>query len=207
MVCSALAAVVLLLAALAPVGAQGEEVTKSFRLTLDGDVPRGAVFVAYYDFLPERGGSSPGPVDLCGGNGAVECTGGGTVYTGPRRLPAGSTIEYSFVRRQENDISVEETFVTGTEDLDGNVTNAATYTFTAADGQQGGGQPDDQQQSGEAQTGDQEQQAPGLPNTGGGAGRTRSLRDTALVGLVLVMAGAFVGRRRYPSASRSTNER
>ncbi|MDP9350718.1 MAG: hypothetical protein M3P51_04155 [Chloroflexota bacterium] len=163
-----------------------QTVTKTFELTLNGDVPEGEVFRVFLDIVPERGGSNPAPVQLCGGvdiNGDPnpECEGNGTVYTGTTTFSVGTTLEYEF-HRQSGLSGVDEIFAEGQETLNADMTNTAWYTFGTGAGE------------------DQQGEMPGeMPHTGAGGLATGASVPWGTLGLAasgLLAAGYAVMRRR-----------
>ena len=157
-------------------------VTKTFKFTLDGTVPEGEAF----GVVAGVQGSSDEPFFelFCGTAASVEtqgeCSGEGHVFTVEFEFPMASTIEYSIRRYPAG--GGTETFHSGTETLNTDVTNTAWYSF-------GTGAGDDQQG-----------EMPGeMPDTGAGGIATASTIPvgTAAAGMAMLSgAGYAVLRRR-----------
>lgn len=164
---------------------QEATVTKTFKLTLNGDVPEGETFSVGYDVPPAEVRLG---VTFCGADSGVECVGGGTIYTQSVELEQGSTIEFDFVRSdastREPGGGDPEIFLSGTEPLNTDLTSSAYYTFDTGDTQQGG---------------DTGQQMPEeLPETGAGglaSGATIQV-GTAAAGLVMLVGSGYAVIRR-----------
>ncbi len=184
-------------------GDGGDTVTKTFELTLYGEVPGDQAFIVTYVTgeqleqmeSEELSGPPPGVV-FCGQPAArpaeEDCVGGGTVYTGKVEFERGEKILFAFVRANEGEGSgsgSEEIFFgspgleTGEPELEiltGDRTNEAFYSF---DTRQGG--PGD------------DPQAPAMPDTGAGgmAGGRLPLGGAAI--LLSLMAARYAVRRRH----------
>lgn len=168
------AALILLLGDV-PTGAQDNQdtVTKSFRLTLYGQVPERNRFYVVFSASPS---AAAGTFTFCGGPGAEQCRGGGAVYTESVEVKRGAQVGGAFARTGPGIPGGGETFLfLPTERITDDTTNAAYYSFEEkADGGQ-------DLQDGQEGTGDEPaedgQAPPGLPATGGGgltAAATRS---------------------------------
>lgn len=197
-------------------------VTKTFKLTLYGDVPEDQVFRVVYaegDHLPgrlEQPQVPIGGVRFCGstrGVPAPKCEGGdGTVYTARVTFRLGTTITFSF--RGFGSLDQEEEFHSGTETLNSDITNPAWYTFAsedagdAQDDKQTGGEEQGDQQAGDEQeeqqdadvTRDDQQEVPEeLPDTGAGAmaplGTALPLAAIAAFSLLFAGLGTLLKRR------------
>ncbi len=153
-------------------GGGGAMVTKTFELTINGEVPADAAFVVGYleeGEDPDTGGHF---VILCGDIGQIPeedlegipdedilsdeaCVGDGNVLTFEREFEQGTGIAFFFARASVTDEDVFEVFHTsiegtleddpGPEDfemLDTDVTNTAFYTFGAGDDKQDDAQDD-----------------------------------------------------------------
>ena len=220
---SAIAALMLALLLVAPAlaaGEQGETVTKTFELTLHGDVPEEATFSVFYLSLdmpvdqaleeisehPEK--YFPGQqrvIQFCGPK--VElglpihyvsdeaCKGGGAVYTHDVELPLGGTLYFAYERAPADNPEGHEAFFgsddgdgqPGAEDfesLDADATNSGWFRYGA--------------------TGDDQQEMPGMPDTGAGglAGAGPSSMGAAAAALSLLVAAGYGLRaaRRFRSA-------
>ncbi len=181
-------------------GEQGDMVTKTFELTLYGDVPTDQLFAVGYATREQLvDGAFPDPVPyilFCGtlseGDDAptqvvVEgaCIGGkGTTYRADVELQRGAELAYFFVRASNTDPNLFDAFLTtpineelkptAFETLDSDATNAAYYRYGAAAGT-----------------------TPGMPSTGAGVMASGHLPPVgAAAGLSLLAAGAYSARRR-----------
>jgi hypothetical protein len=120
---------------------QDETVTKTFKLTLNGTVPKNESF--YVQYASDQTGLNR--IAFCGDPevfaDAEPCVGGGAVYTTTAEIPRGATINFQFVRGTGNDTNAgrqDELFFKGTETLTADRTNSAYYAFAGAgDDQQG----------------------------------------------------------------------
>ena len=142
----------------------GDTVTKTFELTVNGTPPASAnlsVSMSFED--PDRPGAfleynpqfcgTVGQTDVPGTAGQAygPCEGDGTVYTYAIEFPAGTQLEYRFLRCDAPPCDfASSTFFNGTETLNADMTNAAFYNF-------GTGAGDDQQDDKDAGAGDDEQ--------------------------------------------------
>ena len=118
-------------------GAQGT-VTKTFQLTVHGDVPDGEFLYVRYS---PRGTdpSDDGFALFCGQLFEIDqkpaCAGNGTVYTDAITFPAGTTITFSFERSNQatstglGDPYEIAVFQRGSETLTADMTNSATFTY------------------------------------------------------------------------------
>jgi hypothetical protein len=106
---SAFIALILALLALPAFAARYEQastVTKTFTLTLHGNVPADQVFELRYITQAEiESSANPKVIRFCGGGGgpsvdlvisAAACAGNGTVYTAEVQLPYGSKLAYQY---------------------------------------------------------------------------------------------------------------
>ena len=172
----------------------GDTVTKTFELTLNGDVPEGQAFAVRYGQQQEGDvrvivfcGDPAALADLPGYEALDECVGDGSVYGESVELERGTTIFSTFERVSGDE---EEFFFesnTG-EVLDADMTNTAWYTF-------GGGAGDEQETPD-----DQQGEVPGeMPDTGMGGlagGATIPVGNVAAGLAMLAGAGYAVLRRR-----------
>ncbi len=144
-------------------------VTKTYELTLYGNVPTGTAFSVEVE--NQTTGSAEG-VWLCGSEGTSECEGGtaGSVYTVTRQYPAGTVLTFTWTRWIPGDPEGNP-FATGSETLSRSMTNSAWFRFSGADNVQDDTEDKqqvqvDQQPAAKVST---EQQIPTqLPKTGGG---------------------------------------
>ncbi len=195
---STLTALVLALLLVVPVLAGGDEqediVTKTFKLTLYGDVPEDRVFGAFYYVSPQT--HPAGLIQFCGPDvpggeapsqvaSEQDCQGGGTAYTASAEFDTGTGIFVEFVTLSVNDpqntleIFAESPELEDPESLEYEVlntdtTNTASYRFGADNGQQ----------------------TPQMPTTGaGGMGSSHSSIARTAAMLLLLTVGACVLRR------------
>ena len=157
---STLTALVLALVLAVPVLAAGDEqedmVTKMFRLTLYGDVPKDRVFGAFYYVSPET--HPAGLIHFCGPAvaggeppsqvvSAEECQGGATVYTASVEFQRGTGIFVEFVTlsvsEPQNTLEIfaecpklEDSESPEYEVIETDTTTSAWYSFGADNGQQ-----------------------------------------------------------------------
>ena len=110
--------------AMAQGGSEGDTITKTFELTLNGEVPEGDIFVLEY---PYPSGQSFGDIVFCGSADTGECLGGGTVYTTSVEATAGSSERFAFGRLPGGGSA--EIFHEGTVVADDDKTISAEYTF------------------------------------------------------------------------------
>jgi len=114
-------------------------VTKTFHLTVNGDVPDEGEFL-YVRYSPR--GTDPsddGFALFCGQLFEIDqkpaCAGNGTVYTDAITFPAGTTLEFSFERSNQatstglGDPYEIDVFQRGSETLTADLTNSATFTY------------------------------------------------------------------------------
>ena len=115
-------------------GSEEDTVTKTFELTLNGTVPEGEAFVVRFGVADGDEGNTDF-LYLCGERAQDECAGAVTVYSGSLKVPAGTRIDFAFVRT-----ATGEVFHEGTETIHDDMTNTAWYTFgnsvSAGDDQQ-----------------------------------------------------------------------
>ncbi len=107
---------------------QAPTATKTFNLTLHGDVPAGESFGIEYAV---KGGSEQAPLYFCGPDVGTQCTGNGTVHTQSVSVPDGSQLLYRFYRGHVYSPSFEE-ISSGEEVITANSASHAAYTFTPA---------------------------------------------------------------------------
>jgi hypothetical protein len=173
---------------------QSSTLTKTFTLTLHGNVPADRVFELRYITQAEiESGANPKVIRFCGGVdgprvdlviSAAACAGNGTVYTAEVQLPYGSNLAYQYFTLLATDPQgTFEIFATnfqgqrpeGSEDfetLTGNVTNTASY--------------------------DANRQAPGqMPDTGASSSISTG-RSIAwiVVGISLLLVSGYALRKR-----------
>ncbi len=160
---------------------QADMVTKTFQLTLHGDVPAGEAFAVTYG-LPET--DEFNIIVLCGSSaqyGAAqdECM-GGTTYSGSAERSAGSGLHFAFIRLTDGKITQEGIFHSGTETLAADMTNSAWFRFEAA-----------------KDTQDDQQKMPSkLPNTGAGGLPGAHVSVGALAAAASVVAATGYGMLR-----------
>ncbi len=199
-VASTMAALMLALLLAAPVLAggdtQGDKITKTFKLTLYGDVPEDRVFAAVYGTREDAEGGTPNFVLFCGQTeefppGAQvttvseeDCVGAdGTEYTAEVEFERGTSIYFAYIHGKEGaDKDANELFFRsddGDEELEdedfevlnGDKTNTGWYRF--------GDLPD-------------------MPDTGAGgmAGGGLPIQQTSAALGLLAAAGYWIARRR-----------
>lgn len=168
-------------------GQHSGDSTKTFTLTLYGEVPRDQDFYVAY-----RGSEVGAPADFlvfCSDStnvgGAEEpdlgpCQGDGTVYTDFLSPREGERIDFSFVRSREVVTGVMDEFLQGSVTIGGNPVVRAYYDFRTGQGGRGDG--------------------PGLPEppsagAGGTAGGGSPVGDLAGV-LALLVASGYAKLRR-----------
>lgn len=189
-------------------GVGGEQVTKTFELTILGTPSEGESHAVLFE-TDDPNDTSDGLIIFCG-DVEPDCEGAGTVYSGSVTVAAGTEIVFAFGRLNENDANPPTFYEEGTEVLLEDVTNAVTFDY-GTDGKTGAG--DDQQdgttgagddKDGDAGAGDDQDGAAGgkdkpanLPTTGGVmAGATVPLGSAAAAFSLLVTSGYLVRRRR-----------
>lgn len=129
-----------------PRAAGAGTVTKTFELTIEGDVREGESHaVVYATSDPEN---ELDVIVFCGspdleGNPTPECEGNGTVYTGSVDLPAGTEVAYAFGRLNVNEPEDPEFYEEGLETVESSMTNEAAFTYA------GGGDDDGQDDDGQ----------------------------------------------------------
>ena len=174
----------------------GEEdtVTKTFELTLNGDVPQGHGFSVNFHLDDDPSGE--GGIAFCGSTGSpaepgIEpCEGDGTVYSAKVELDRGTTIAFTYLSLPGGD-EPDRPFNVGTETLDADMTTSTEYTFF------GDGERDDKQ--GGARDGTRGKTPAEMPDSGSGglaAGATIPVGNAAAGLTMLVGAGYAVLRRR-----------
>lgn len=157
---------------------QADMVTKTFQLSLHGDVPAGEAFAVAYG-LPAT--EEFNIIVLCGSSaeyGAAqdECM-GGTTYSGSAERSAGSGLYFAFIRLMDGKITQEGIFHSGTETLAADMTNSAWFRFEAA-----------------KDTQDDQQEMPSkLPNTGAGGIPGAPVPVGALAAVASVVAATRYG--------------
>ncbi len=168
-------------------------VTKTFQLTLYGDVPDGTAFSVEVE--NETTGSAEG-VWLCGSAGANECQGSaeGSVYTATRQYPEGTVLTFTWTRWIPGDPEGNP-FGTGRETIITSMTNSAWFRFEPAKDTK-----DDQQDTGAGDVQDDQQvEVPkAMPSTGAGgmAGGGIPLGTVAATIMMLAAGGYATLRRR-----------
>lgn len=172
-------------AALAGDDEQVDKFTKTFRLTLYGNVPRNEVHTVRL-FTDDPDDPTGGVVFIClgqpePGDPTPDCIGNGRLYNSTVELRAGTRIQYAFLRfnlaqPDEDPVAYAE----GAETLNSDLTNAAYYDYNTGKGGKGDG-PD----------------APQLPDTGAGgtAGKGFPLGN-AVAAFPLLVAGGYAVQRR-----------
>ncbi len=181
---------------------QDETVTKTFELTLHGDVPRDRVFAAYYSTdVTNVGGEPTDYILFCGGTESEragarqvvsqeDCVGDGAIYRAQVEFERGAQLVYFFIVAVEGTENFEifHTNVPSRESrpelLSADTTNSAWYRFSAGE----------------------DQQVPDMPATGAGAmsgNGAPSAGNTLLLVLLASAGGVLLGRRwLYARASR-----
>ncbi len=192
-------------------GKGGEQVTKTFELTILGTPAEGESHAVLFE-TDDPNDTSDGLVIFCG-DVEPDCEGAGTVYSGSVTVAAGTEIVFAFGRLNENDANPPTFYEEGTEVLLEDVTNAVTFDYGtdgktgAGDDQQDGttGAGDDQQdgttgaggdkQDGDTGSGDDKPEE--MPTTGGVmVGATVPLGSAAAAFSLLVTSGYLVRMRR-----------
>ncbi len=193
-------ALALLLAAPALAGdEEGDTVTKTLELTLHGEVPRDRAFGAFYYVSPDT--HPAGLVQFCGPQveggeppsqivSEDDCVGDGSVYTAEVSFERGTGVFTEFITLSVEDPQhtlevfaempeLEEPEALEYEVLEADTTNSAWYSFTLSD----------------------DQQAPGMPETGAGGTSDDQLSiGRAAIGLLLfALGGLILYRRRVTS--------
>ncbi len=186
---------------------QGGTVMKTFKLTLNGDVPEGQSFYAQY-LVQGAGEDMTQNILFCGElieeEPKAACEGNGTVYSVDVEFEQGTVLDFRF-GRHNLDYSDIEVFFRDSETLNSDMVNSAYYTFGATDDQkdddQGSGagddQQDDEQDSG---AGDDQQdggEVPrGLPKTGAGGVASAGIPVGAAYSALAGIAALCLGLRR-----------
>jgi len=148
--------------------------TKTFELTLNGNVPEGQAFNVDYN---PTGVDHAFILPLCGRGADTKCEGGGTVYTVTAEIDVGRRIAVRFVRVMTA-TEEAEIFLEYTEMLGSDTTNRAHYSFSNAAREDGRETPDQ------------------IPNTGaGGTAGGLPVRNTAAAAVFLIGAGGCAVRR------------
>ncbi len=199
-------------------GNQQEMVTKTFELTLYGNVPANDYFTITYSARnPATGEHLFDDVgQFCShAEEAEPCAGGaGTTYVIPAEIPRGAELSFVFMRSSTTGGQDQE-FHSGTETITADMTNSAWFRYsgtgtgdTQDDGQTegdkddtGAGDVQDDQQigAGDDQQDDvqDDQQIPtGMPKTGAG-GMTDGVPLGALAAAATSLAAGGYGLRRY----------
>ena len=118
--------------AMAQHGSQDDTVTKTFKLTLNGDVPSEQSFSVNYNLDDDPFGEGffafCGPPGPSGDPNIEPCEGDGTVYSRSVELERGTTIVFNYLYSPGGD-EPDQPFKVGTETLDVDRTNTAEYTF------------------------------------------------------------------------------
>ncbi len=179
-------------------------VTKTFRLTLNGNLTPGDE----YNVWVVRNGKVIDVESLCGvgatGRGGPVCEGNGHLYTASTRLAKGSTITVVW-RRYPAGTGDVDVFFRQAETLNGDMTDTAWFTYGAGNEQSGKTQTGkgDTQTGGNEQTGNDTQAGNGqttqqvpssMPSTGGG-GTARGSSSELFLLLPLLLVGVRLARR------------
>lgn len=180
----------------------GGTVTKTFELTLNGDVPAGESFsVALFSELEYNEGEGElllfcsGLEDASIPEDVEACEGNGTVYRLSVELPQGDTLRTTFYRGFGPGPNTEA-FHEETEVVNEDMTNTAWYSFPAA----GDDQQDDDKQvgGGDDQQDDQQEIPTKLPETGAGAmtssAAARAMGGTSALSLLFAAVYGLVRR-------------
>lgn len=182
-------------------GSEGDTVTKTFELTLNGDVPADHLFTVHLTPVRDCGPvCAPEQVKFCGKTERGEamrvlsdedCVGDGKAYTYSAELPEGMVLRARWIRIDLS-TGTSEVFRATEETIDADMTNTAVYTF-------GTGVGDDKQDDTKD---DQQGEMPReMPDTGAGGlapGATIQGGNAAVGLTLLVGAGYAVLRRRSP---------
>lgn len=198
---STIAALMLALLLVAPAlaaGEQGDTVTKTFELTLHGDVPPDRVFEVKY-LTQEEGssGAKPKAIQFCGSvqdPGAVQiisretCVGNGTVYTAEVEFQRGTRLAFQYFTLLASDpVGTDETFFSsiqgpgapgGPEDFETLDDDMVTSAWYRSGGASGSGQ------------------MPEMPDTGAGGMAGSGLPLYGSVALLPLAATWYTIRRR-----------
>ncbi|MDP9350872.1 MAG: hypothetical protein M3P51_04950 [Chloroflexota bacterium] len=122
-----------------PALAQGQNeadtVTKTFRLTLLGTVPREEAFRVIYEVGGSR--APAGGIDICGDRAPVACQGGGRTYERSVEFERGVGVRSIFLREISGNADNTEVFHWTVEVLNTDTTSVAYYDFGSGDSQQG----------------------------------------------------------------------
>ena len=152
----------------------GDTVTKTFELTLNGEVPEGRAFNVSYNLTGADGAAF---LPFCGRGSDTQCEGGGTVYTVVAEVGAGKSIDIQFVRVM-TETETAETFLEYTETLYSDQTSSAAYTFPAT-------------------AGNDKDMPDQLPDTGAGGLSGPGLSVGGLAApLAILLAGCYAALRR-----------
>lgn len=172
----------------------GGTVTKTFRLTVYGTVPRIQPPVGFGVFYSVQGSTEPATyVGLCGPEGGGSaCQGGGTVYSRDVEFAQGTTIRFDYVLAPSTLLGMGAhtrvpglaspprgssaappsiacgcaSFWSGTETISSDMTNTAQFRFSTNNQQSGAG--DDQQEDDKDTGASDDEQVPDNQQTGGG---------------------------------------
>ncbi len=106
-----------------------QTVTKTWTLTLDGDVPPGASFGVEYR---DPAGRTVAPLVFCGPSAASDCTGAGTTYTHTMMVPHGFELHFRIFRGQPFSTDFES-IQDGWETMIADSTTAVQYRMPADD--------------------------------------------------------------------------
>ena len=192
-------------------GSEGDTVTKTFELTLNGEVTADQLFTLLY--TPVRDGGAAGGTEqviFCGVPDPQpdevvvsdeDCVGGGNTYTYSAEFPVGTVLSVQWFRIGP-DTGPREVVRATEETLDADMTNTVEYTFGAGDDQQA---PDNQQDGEDKDTDtgagdDQQAETPEeMPETGAGGLAPGASVPWGTMGLAvsgLLAVGYAVIRRR-----------
>lgn len=157
---------------------QGAVATKTFRLSLNGDVPEGETFVTFLTLTAPDGTERDIAAVYCGTFRDVEeadCE-GSEVYDEELAVSVGSTITFETVRIPAG-TTTRQQFHQGSETVNADMLNTAFFNFPGAGDDRQGDSQDDQQDLPEA-----------MPETG--AGGTASGLPVGSLGLALALLTA-----------------
>lgn len=160
-----------------------KKVTKTFTLTLYGEIPGDESFFVFFRERFFRGGVDV--IVFCGESSFVypdiePCQGGSTVYSGSVEYSAGDELEFGYFHGSGPGAEDQREFFEGTETITSDFTNSAYYDYRTGQGGAGNGPG-----------------APDAPDTGSGGMAGGGLpAANALAVLSLMAAGGYILRRR-----------
>jgi hypothetical protein len=118
---------------------QAATVTKTFQLTINGDIPAAAASDAFgvvYVYDTPAGENEIGFIHFCGTLGGsppkANCSGNGTVYSESVALPSGVVLDFRFYRVEAGGspmMGPTDDFFEGQETVISDLVNSASYTF------------------------------------------------------------------------------